>query len=133
MGKMHGKTAEEADALLKPTMNKIKSEYEESVRNDVIKEQSEQPQPTVNSVREDGYGDPDKIACPICAKMWHKSNLRNHLFYGHHMKTSEVEHVLIKLKNPSVDHPKAESIQTERTPCPKAGLCFSQIHCILTL
>ena len=37
--------------------------------------------------------DPDKIGCPICSKQWHRSNLRNHLFYGHHMKTSEVQEV----------------------------------------
>ena len=73
---------------------------------------------------ETGVTDPDKISCPICAKMWHKSNLRNHLFYGHHMKTTEVEHVLIKLKNPSIDHPKPEPAQTERTPCPKCDRSF---------
>ena len=73
---------------------------------------------------ENGASDPDKISCPICAKMWHKSNLRNHLFYGHHMKTTEVEHVLIKLKNPSINHPKPEPAQTERTPCPKCDRSF---------
>ena len=138
MGKVHGKTPEEADALLKPTMNKIKSEYDEEVRNDTKKSQTNNQQaPPQNGHKEqsdkqsDGFGDPDKISCPICAKMWHKSNLRNHLFYGHHMKTSEVEHVLIKLKNPLVDHSKVETTPTERTPCPKqrfySDICWYDI------
>ena len=130
MGKVHGKTPEEADALLRPTMNKIKSEYDEEVRNETKKAQTNDQQPAPQNghkEQSDGCGDPDKIACPICAKMWHKSNLRNHLFYGHHMKTSEVEHVLIKLKNPLIEHPKAESIQTERTPCPKQRFYFSAL------
>lgn len=31
MGKMHGKSAEEADQLLKPTVTRIKSEYDDEV------------------------------------------------------------------------------------------------------
>lgn len=67
--------------------------------------------------------DPDKIACPICAKLWHKSNLRNHLFYGHHMKTSEVEAVLIRLKDPN-SIAKQETTVNERTPCPLCDRSF---------
>ena len=66
--------------------------------------------------------DPDKIACPICRKLWHKSNLRNHLFYGHHMKTSEVEAVLIKLKDPNSN--AKETAVNERTPCPLCERSF---------
>ena len=67
--------------------------------------------------------DPDTIACPICHKDWHKSNLRNHLFYGHHMKTAEVEAALLKLRNPKSGL-KTESIKNDRTPCPLCERSF---------
>ena len=67
--------------------------------------------------------DPEKIACPMCKKLWHKSNLRNHLFYGHHMKTSEVEAVLIRLKDPN-SVTKHETVVNERTPCPLCERSF---------
>lgn len=67
--------------------------------------------------------DPDTIACPICHKDWHKSNLRNHLFYGHHMKTAEVEAALLKIRNPKSGL-KTESIKNDRTPCPLCERSF---------
>lgn len=67
--------------------------------------------------------EPDKIGCPICSKFWDKTTLRNHLFYGHHMKTSEVEAILMRLKDPN-SSPKQETVVNERTPCPMCDRSF---------
>jgi len=151
MGKFHSKTAEEADVLLsqalpssrkplpavtssvskyaKNTTSNIKTEVlgkpEAKKSKEVVVKPAKQPLAKISiepkAKIEADVTDPDKISCPICKKLWHKSNLRNHLFYGHHMKTGEVEQVLLKLKDPlAVNEPK----EIERTPCPMCDRSF---------
>ena len=126
MGKVHEKTSEQADEILNCDTNiqieTVNTEQEALQSSPVISQTFSKKEEIIeeSSLEEN---DPDKIGCPICSKMWHRSNLRNHLFYGHHMKTTEVQEVLLKLADPDSQSVKFDATM-ERTPCPMCERSF---------